>query len=86
MKKICLISLGCVKNTVDSEAILSLFRNDDFVITVKPEESDVIIVNTCGFILSAKIENINTILELTKYHKKLVNGFLYCIFKNKRRL
>jgi len=72
MKKICLISLGCVKNLVDSEAILSLFRNDNFVLTTNKEEADVIIVNTCGFIESAKEEGINTILSLIKYKAKLV--------------
>lgn len=72
MIKICLVSLGCVKNLVDSEAILAIFRSGDFQIVTKPEDSDCIIVNTCGFILDAKIEGINTILELTKYKKKLV--------------
>lgn len=72
MKKICLISLGCVKNTVDSEAILALFRNDNFMLVTEPSESDVIIINTCGFILSAKVEGINTILEMIKYKKKTV--------------
>lgn len=72
MKKICFISLGCAKNTVDSEAILALFRNDDFVFTNNPQDSDLILINTCGFIESAKEENINVILDMAKYHKKLV--------------
>lgn len=72
MKKIALISLGCVKNTVDSEAILALFKKPDFEIVTKLEDSDVIIINTCGFILSAKIEGIDTILDTLKYGKKVV--------------
>ena len=72
MKKIALISLGCVKNTVDSEAILALFKKPDFEIVTKLENSDVIIINTCGFILSAKIEGIDTILDTLKYGKKVV--------------
>ena len=72
MKKIALISLGCVKNTVDSEAILALFKKPDFEIVTNLEDSDVIIINTCGFILSAKVEGINTILDTLKYHKTTV--------------
>ena len=72
MIKICLVSLGCVKNLVDSEAILAIFRSGDFEIVSAPKDSDVIIVNTCGFILDAKIEGIDTILEMAKYKKKLV--------------
>lgn len=72
MKKVCLVSLGCAKNIVDSEAILGLFRSDDFSIVTDPNESDLIIVNTCGFINSAKVEGIDTILAMAKYKKKLV--------------
>ena len=72
MKKICLISLGCAKNTVDSEAILGLLKSGDFLLTEDPQESDCILINTCGFILPAKVEGINTILEMSKYKKKLV--------------
>lgn len=72
MKKIALISLGCVKNTVDSEAILALFKEPDFKIVTDLKESDVIIINTCGFIYSAKVEGINTILDTLKYGKEVV--------------
>lgn len=72
MKKIALISLGCVKNTVDSEAILALFKKPYFEIVTNLEESDVIIINTCGFILSAKVEGINVILDTLKYKKTTV--------------
>lgn len=72
MIKICLVSLGCVKNLVDSEAILAIFRSGDFQIVSSPQDSDVIIVNTCGFILDAKVEGIDTILKMATYKKKLV--------------
>ena len=76
MIKICLVSLGCVKNLVDSEAILAIFRSGDFEIVSAPKDSDVIIVNTCGFILDAKIEGIDTILEMAKYKKNHLQAIM----------
>ncbi len=73
--KVGLISLGCAKNQVDSEMILGVFKKSE--ITNKIEEADVIIVNTCGFIESAKKESIDTILEVLDYKKKtIVTGCL----------
>ena len=69
MKKIGMVSLGCAKNLVDSEMMLASFPGDRFEITPHPEEADVIIVNTCGFIEPAKKEAIDTILEMAS-HKK----------------
>jgi ribosomal protein S12 methylthiotransferase len=60
------ISLGCPKNTVDSERMLGLLGGNDYVITGDPVEADVVIVNTCGFIEPAKEESIETILEAGK--------------------
>lgn len=68
--KIALISLGCEKNLVDSESILGLFKNDRYEITNELSEADGIIVNTCGFITSAKEEAINTIYEVIEYQPK----------------
>lgn len=70
--KVGLVSLGCAKNLVDSEAILALMKKNDFEIVSSPSEADVIIVNTCGFIESSKQESINTILEMASYNKFLV--------------
>ena len=66
MKKkiISLISLGCEKNLVDSESILGLFNLDDYEISNDYKNSDLVIVNTCGFIESAKEEAINTIYDV----------------------
>lgn len=68
-KKIGVVSLGCPKNLVDSEVMLGVLNNGDFEITGNEEDADIIIVNTCGFIESAKQESINTILEMAE-HKK----------------
>ena len=70
--KLSLVSLGCAKNLVDSEMILSLMRKNDFILTTEVEEADVIIVNTCGFIDSSKQESINKIIELGRLNKILI--------------
>ncbi len=61
--KLVLISLGCEKNLVDSEMILGLLKRDNIEIIDNVKKADVIIVNTCGFIKSAKEEAINTIFD-----------------------
>ena len=63
MPKLGLISLGCAKNLVDSEHMLSLMRDAGWEITEDMSEADVGVVNTCGFIESAKTEAIENILE-----------------------
>lgn len=65
--KLGMISLGCPKNLVDSEVMLGIIRERNFEITNDPEQADIIIVNTCGFIESAKEESINTILQMSDY-------------------
>ena len=72
MLKVGLVSLGCAKNLVDSENILGLLKHDGYTITSSIEESDIIIVNTCGFIDSSKKESIETIFEMLSYNKKVV--------------
>ncbi len=67
-KKLHLVSLGCTKNLVDSEVMLGKLK--DYKLTEIPQEADVIIVNTCGFIDAAKEESLNTILTLHKERKK----------------
>lgn len=64
------VTLGCSKNQVDSEMILGFFKENGYNIVNDPEIADVIIVNTCGFIVSAKKEAIDTILEMAEYKKK----------------
>ena len=67
-KKLHLVSLGCTKNLVDSEVMLGRLR--EYEISDDAKASDVIIVNTCGFIDAAKEESINTILNLNDVRKK----------------
>ena len=64
MKKVGLISLGCAKNLVNSEQMLYLLREAGYDITGETDGADAVVVNTCGFIESAKTEAIDTILEL----------------------
>jgi ribosomal protein S12 methylthiotransferase len=62
-------TLGCPKNLIDSEKVAYLFKSHDYKKAESPESADIIIVNTCGFILPAKKESIDTILELAEYKK-----------------
>ena len=65
--KIGLISLGCPKNLVDSEVMLGLAQEAGHELTRDPERADVLVVNTCAFIDSAKQESIDAILEMARY-------------------
>lgn len=66
-KKIGMVSLGCPKNQVDAEIMLSKLQNGGFEIVNDPAEADLIIVNTCAFIESAKKESIESILDMASY-------------------
>ena len=63
------ISLGCSKNLVDTEMTIGLFKKNNYNIVNEPQKADIIVINTCGFIESAKEEAINTILEMAEYKK-----------------
>ena len=65
-----LISLGCPKNLVDGERMLGLLEENGYVPTEEPEEADVVIVNTCGFIAPAKEESLDTIFEAARLKKE----------------
>ena len=64
------ISLGCSKNLIDTEILIGMFKKNKFEIVNDEEQADIIVINTCGFIDSAKEEAINTILEMAEYKKK----------------
>ena len=68
--KVGFISLGCSKNLIDTEVTIGKFKDHKFQIVNNPNEAEVIVINTCGFIESAKEEAINTILEMAEYKKK----------------
>ncbi len=82
IKKIGVVSLGCPKNTVDTEYLLGDLVNTGYEITAHQEEADVLVVNTCGFIESAKKESVDAILEMAqlktdgKCQKLIVTGCL----------
>ena len=67
--KIGFISLGCSKNLVDTEMLIGLFEKNKHKIVNNPKEAETIIINTCGFIESAKQEAIDTIFEMLEYKK-----------------
>jgi ribosomal protein S12 methylthiotransferase len=66
MPKVGFVSLGCPKNLVDSEVMLGTLARQGYSITAQKEDADVIVVNTCGFIDTAKKESIDTILEMAE--------------------
>ena len=80
------IHLGCSKNLVDTEMTIGLFKNNEYKIVNNSEDADILVINTCGFIVSAQEEAINTILEMAEYKKKkckylIVMGCLVQRFK-----
>jgi len=69
-EKVCVISLGCAKNLVDSEHILGWLSEKKYPIVGALEESDIAVINTCGFVQSAVEEAIRTILEVSERKRK----------------
>ncbi|MFR2570848.1 MAG: 30S ribosomal protein S12 methylthiotransferase RimO [Clostridia bacterium] len=63
------ISLGCSKNLIDTENVIGIFKNNRYTVVNDETKADIIVINTCGFIESAKEEAINTILEMAEYKK-----------------
>src|SRR2546430_1432244 len=86
--KIGLISLGCPKNLVDSEVMLGLAREAGHELTAEASTADVLVVNTCAFIDSAKQESIDAILEMAQHKKNgacqrlIVTGCLADRYRN----
>ena len=71
--KVGFVSLGCPKNLVDSEVMMGMLHHGGAALTPAAEDADIIVVNTCSFIDSAKQESVNTILEMAK-HKIAAGG------------
>src|ERR1051325_414923 len=67
MKRVGIVSLGCPKNLIDSEAMLGQLTDKGYSISPDPADSEIIIVNTCGFIEPAKKESIETILRAAQW-------------------
>ena len=68
--KVGFVSLGFSKNLIDTEIAIGHFKDNNYEIENDPNKADIIVINTCGFIASAKEEAINTILEMAEYKKK----------------
>jgi ribosomal protein S12 methylthiotransferase len=87
-KKIGFVSLGCPKNLVDSEVMMGLLAQGGAQITSRAEDADIIVVNTCSFIDSAKQESVDTILEMAQHktagraQKLIVAGCLVERYRN----
>lgn len=67
--KVGFVNLGCSKNLIDTEVTIGLFQKNEFEIVNDETKAEIIVINTCGFIDSAKEEAINTILEMAEYKK-----------------
>ncbi|HHV47096.1 MAG TPA: 30S ribosomal protein S12 methylthiotransferase RimO [Tissierellia bacterium] len=64
---VSIVTLGCSKNEIDSELMMGILKNNDYRVVNSLDKADVILVNTCGFIESAKEESIEAIWEMTRY-------------------
>jgi ribosomal protein S12 methylthiotransferase len=69
-ESVCLVSLGCPKNLVDSEVTLGLLSKEGYTRTTDPSKADILIVNTCSFIQDAVREALDTILDLSRYKRE----------------
>ena len=67
--KVCMISLGCAKNLVDSEILIGGLRQENYQMVQKSDDADILIINTCGFLESAREESVEVILEAGKLRK-----------------
>lgn len=86
-KNIGFVSLGCAKNLTDTETMLGILKENNFNITADPKDADILVVNTCAFIDSAKEESINAIIEMAQYKEDrcellIVTGCLAQRYKN----
>ncbi|MGI6030409.1 MAG: 30S ribosomal protein S12 methylthiotransferase RimO [Eubacteriales bacterium] len=89
--RIGMVSLGCSKNQVDAEIMLGEISAAGYKVVNDPEEADIIIVNTCGFIESAQQESVDTILEMAQYKESgrcrglIVTGCMAQVFQQQLR-
>src|SRR5260370_824406 len=69
-KKFGMVSLGCPKNLVDSEVMMGMLAGQGYELTTDAQAAEIMVVNTCGFIDSARQESVNTILEMAQFKKQ----------------
>ena len=81
--KVGFVSLGCSKNLIDTEVAIGKFKENNFRIVNNPEEAEIIVINTCGFIQTAKEEAINTILEMAEFKNQKCKYLIVmgCLFQ-----
>src|ERR1035437_6108493 len=91
-EKVSVITLGCSKNTVDSERLMNQIKANNCKLVDDPDQAGIVIINTCGFIEAAKQESIHTILNAVslkkqgKLKKVIVAGCLSERYKKKLEL
>jgi ribosomal protein S12 methylthiotransferase len=68
--KVGFVSLGCPKNLVDSEVMMGLLHHNGAELIQRADDADIIVINTCSFIDSAKQESVNTILEMVQHKRE----------------
>ena len=68
-QKICMISLGCAKNLVDSEILIGGLKQESYEMVQKSDDANILIVNTCGFLDTAREESVDVILEAGELKK-----------------
>lgn len=76
--KVGFVSLGCCKNLVDSEHIMGMLKKNGHEIVSNPKNAQAIVINTCGFITSAKEEAISTIFEMASYKENKLEKLIVC--------
>lgn len=85
-RKVSLVSLGCPKNLVDSEDLVSGLLSNGFELTLDPVDADLAIINTCGFLSAARTESLDTIREVARLKQKRLQGLIVsgCMVGNYR--
>ena len=67
--KVCMITLGCAKNLVDSEILVGGLKKENYEMVEKSDTADILIINTCGFLESAREESVDVILQAGELRK-----------------
>jgi len=76
-KRVHVVTLGCSKNTVDSETLMGMMRHNNILLADEVEDADAVVINTCGFIDVAKEESVQAILEAAELKRQGTIGQLY---------
>ena len=69
LDKVCIVTLGCAKNLVDSEILVGGLKKENYEIVQKSDEAEILIINTCGFLDAAREESVDVILQAGQLRK-----------------